>query len=447
MNAAAIAKMTAFFPFMPSSYIILIRFFVDKPSMASIFENQRVAKRRKTTFFRRESIKKHAGFNDDFISRFRQKPEHARGKKLRLFASSSSTARKAKSENSEPRKKKSAFKWSDGFSFPIPSMSTLAVIAGTVVIALAAFNWEDFNIKTPESFIIRLDSGGEAQRHTMEYASTGITNVTLHGMMTETASAESAAIGDRTDAQNDLITFEWRQYRVKRGDSVSEIAKNFSVSTGAIIASNEIRNARILQEGAVIRIPNIDGIPYQVKSGDSLQKIAVSFNVPLEVILDVNDIKSDNIKAGETLFIPGGRMNDLDLRLSLGELFIYPVESRYITSNFGMRKDPISGALSFHTGIDLRAGAGAPVSAALDGLVSVVTENWLYGKYIIINHDNGYKTLYGHLNSFSVKQGDRVTRGKKVGEAGNTGYSTGAHLHFSVYDKSNKLVNPLDLLR
>jgi murein DD-endopeptidase MepM/ murein hydrolase activator NlpD len=260
-----------------------------------------------------------------------------------------------------------------------------------------------------------------------------------------TATAE--AIEADTGRQNDLITFEWQQYKVKRGDSVSAIAQKFEVSVGAIIASNDIRNARALQEGAVLKIPNIDGIPYQVKSGDSLLKIATSFNVPLEVILDINDTKSDKIRVGETLFIPGARMNDIDLRMSLGELFVYPVQSRYITSNYGMRRDPIGGHWAFHTGIDLRADIGTPVLAALDGVVSVVGENRIYGRHIILTHGNGYKTIYAHLNSYAVKQGDRVARGKKIAESGNTGYSTGPHLHFGVYDRNNKLLNPLELLR
>jgi len=84
--------------------------------------------------------------------------------------------------------------------------------------------------------------------------------------------------------------------------------------------------------------------------------------------------------------------------------------------------------------------------ASMEGVVSVINDNWLYGKHIILSHPNGYKTLYAHLNSVSVKLGDNVARGRKIGEAGNTGYSTGSHLHFSIYDKNGKLINPLDLL-
>jgi len=441
--------------------------------MAVIIENQHITRRRKTSSFRRPTNKS-AVFNAGFMSQFRQKP--VRSKKnhpvsliafLERFAKKETRRREPRPFYREREKRYLKNTRRSGFSFPVPSLSTLAVVAGTVVIALAALNWEDINIKTPENYIYNpaavteVESSQTAQRLAMQYAATGFTGfVPMQGIITTDEGTRTPAAGNTaetatvkteespaTGAQDDLITFEWQQYRVQRGDSVTTIAQKFDVSIGAIIASNEIRNARRLQEGALLRVPNIDGIPYQIKNGDSLSKISASFNVPLEVILDVNDIKSDNIRSGETIFIPGARMNDIDLRLSLGELFMYPVQSRYITSHYGMRKDPISGALTFHTGIDFRANTGTTVMAALNGVVSAVNENWLYGKYIIISHDNGYKTLYGHLSSYSVKQGDKVAVGKKIGETGNTGYSTGPHLHFTIYDKNNKTVNPLELLR
>ena len=473
-SAVAIARKTAFVPFISISYIIPIAFFVDKPNMAAIIEKQHIARRRKTSSFR--PTNKSAGFNAGFMNQFRQKPARAKRKSPSVLSALLESFAKKETRRREPRpfyrKREEKYLKStrgSGFSFPVPSLSTLAVAAGTVVIAMAALNWEDINIKMPENYIYNaaadVDAKAEdpqtAQYLAMQYAATGITGfVQTQGTITgnegtRTSAAENTGeitveiTGEApaSNKQDDLITFEWQQYRVKRGDSVTTIAQKFDVSVGAIIASNEIRNARRLQEGALLKIPNIDGIPYQIKNGDSLLKISASFNVPLEVVLDVNDIKSDNIKAGETIFIPGARMNDIDLRLSLGELFMYPIQSRYITSHYGMRKDPISGALTLHTGIDLRANTGTTVMAALDGVVSAVTENWLYGKYIIITHDNGYKTLYAHLSSSSVKQGDRVARGRKIGETGNTGYSTGPHLHFTIYDKNNKLVNPLELLR
>jgi len=426
--------------------------------MAAIIEKQYITKRvaagrRNNKIFKHTN--KSAGFDSGFMSQFSQKPArkkstlHSKNKNPELFSGFRLRLKRKEKTNFDYKKNTGTVKKSAGFSFPVPSLPALAVIAGTVVIALAALNWEDINIKIPENYIYNpQDSSVEQQ--TMMYAATGIAGILPFNHSITSIEPITGAITEEIPDQNgpnDLITFEWQQYRVKRGDTVSGIAQKYEVSVGAIIASNEIRNARALQEGVLLRIPNIDGIPYQIKSGDSLTKIAASFNVPLEVILDINDIKSDVIKSGETLFIPGARMNDIDLRMSLGELFTYPVRNRFITSYFGMRRDPISGNIALHTGIDLRGNIGDTVMAALDGVVEVVDENWLYGKRIIISHSNGYKTLYAHLNSFSVKKGDRVIQGRKIGELGNTGYSTGPHLHFSIYDKNNKLVNPLELLR
>jgi len=445
--------------------------------MAAIIENQHIAKR--GCYDRRKSSSlrpnyKSAGFNSGFMGHFRQEPVYTKKKShFSLFSSIGRliTTEPGRGKYGAQHKKKKLNKntetntntsvRSSGFSFPVPSAATLVVAAGTVLIALTALKWEDINIRLPESYAFPPAANEDIENHTLRYAATGISDITAAYQLPEERQAAipeinvnptatipaSAALNSEEEAPHDLlVTFQWDQYRVQRGDSVTTIAKRYGVSIGAIIASNEIRNARLLQEGAVLRIPNIDGIPYTIKSGDSLSRIAASFNVPLEVILDVNDIRSDTIRAGETIFIPGARMNDMDLRASLGELFIYPVQSRYVTSSYGMRKDPISGQLSFHTGIDLRGNKGATVMAAMDGVVSVVSENWLYGKYIILSHSNGFKTLYAHLSAQSVKLGDRVSQGRKIGEIGDTGYSTGPHLHFSVYDKDGKYVNPLDLI-
>jgi murein DD-endopeptidase MepM/ murein hydrolase activator NlpD len=410
--------------------------------MAPIIEQQHVSKRRRNSSSRHNY--KSANSGGGFMSQFAQKPAHIKKKSsVSLFEAFTRTRVKT------PRKRtpyvNSKSEHTSGFSFNIPSLATLAVIAGIVIIALAAFHWEGLDINAPNIYAIRPVEDNEAEQRTTQYAIFGISDI-FGNINAVGVSEEDVNDNQNENPHGSLVTFEWQQYRVKKGDSVSAIALKFDVSVGAIIASNNISNARRLQEGATLKIPNIDGIPYQVQKGDNLSKISASFNVPLEVILDVNDIKSDNIRAGETLFIPGARMNDIDLRLSLGELFTYPLHNKFITSSYGMRKDPINGALSFHSGIDLRANTGTTVLASLDGVVSVTGENWLYGRHIIISHGNGYKTLYGHLNTISVNKGDRVHRGRKIGESGNTGHSTGPHLHFGIYDKNNRLVNPLELL-
>jgi LysM repeat protein len=182
-----------------------------------------------------------------------------------------------------------------------------------------------------------------------------------------------------------METFVWKSYKVKTGDSVSKIAAAHAISMDAIIASNNITNARRLREGELLRIPNMDGIPYTVNKGDTLSKISAAQEVPLEAILDANDILSENIEPGTVLFIPGAKMRTEDLKLALGELFIYPVRGR-LSSPFGWRNDPISGVRRYHAALDLAANTGTPVKAAMDGRISTVGVNSVYGKYIIISH-------------------------------------------------------------
>jgi murein DD-endopeptidase MepM/ murein hydrolase activator NlpD len=238
--------------------------------------------------------------------------------------------------------------------------------------------------------------------------------------------------------------FGWGSYTVRKGDTVSGIAAEHHISIDAIIASNGIANVKKLREGEILRIPNMDGIPYTVKKGDSITKISTAMGVPKEAILDANDIQNDAISQGTVLFIPGARMKREELKMAMGDLFIYPIRGR-LTSPFGWRNDPISGVRRFHSAIDLAAPTGVPIKAAQDGKVSVVGVNATYGRFVILEHAGGYQTMYAHMSVVSVKQGASVTQGSKIGEVGSTGYSTGPHLHFAVY-KNGRAVNPLEFL-
>ncbi|MDR2601274.1 MAG: M23 family metallopeptidase [Spirochaetaceae bacterium] len=241
-------------------------------------------------------------------------------------------------------------------------------------------------------------------------------------------------------------TFSWQNYTVKNGDSVSKIAADHSISMDAIIASNNLKNARNLHIGDVLRIPNMDGVPYTAVKGDSYPKIAASFGVPLEAILDANDVQDEKIESGGIIFIPGAKMKSEDLQLAMGELFIYPVNGR-ISSGYGWRKDPFtSGSRRFHSAVDFAAPTGTPVKAAMDGVVSASGFTATFGRYLILTHGGGYQTMYAHLNSSSATEGQKVKQGDKIAEVGNTGRSTGPHLHFAVY-KNGRAVNPLEHMK
>jgi peptidoglycan hydrolase FlgJ len=113
-----------------------------------------------------------------------------------------------------------------------------------------------------------------------------------------------------------------------------------------------------------------------------------------------------------------------------------------ISSNFGLRKDPFSGQWKFHRGIDLAAPEGMPVSAALPGKVISAGYESGYGNTVLVEHDGGLRTRYGHLASINVKPGDAVTSEDALGTVGSTGHSTGSHLHFEVM-RRGKHLDPL----
>ena len=120
-----------------------------------------------------------------------------------------------------------------------------------------------------------------------------------------------------------------------------------------------------------------------------------------------------------------------------------PVDSFWLTSTFGYRKDPFSGRKRMHAGIDLAGQPGLKVFATGDGVV-INAENSMhgYGKEVIVNHGFGYITRYAHLQKIIVKRGQKISRGQLLGNLGNTGRSTGPHLHYEVLF-NNKPVNPM----
>jgi murein DD-endopeptidase MepM/ murein hydrolase activator NlpD len=159
--------------------------------------------------------------------------------------------------------------------------------------------------------------------------------------------------------------------------------------------------------------------------------------------------------ASTVLFLPGGKMGKEELNKALGvglvapgatgETFAWPIRGR-LTSPYGWRDDPFTGVRTYHAALDMAATLGTPVKASMAGKVSSVGVNSVYGKFIIITHNNGYQTMYGHMSSTSVTQGETVKQGAKIGEVGSTGRSTGPHLHLALY-KNGRAVNPLDYLK
>ena len=117
-----------------------------------------------------------------------------------------------------------------------------------------------------------------------------------------------------------------------------------------------------------------------------------------------------------------------------------------ITSGFGRRKDPVNGQTAMHTGIDFRSARGTKVYATADGVVKESFYNGGYGNFLLIQHGNGYATIFSHLQKCLVKEGDKVQRGQLIGLVGNTGRTTGPHLHYEI-TLDNKPINPYTFMQ
>lgn len=120
--------------------------------------------------------------------------------------------------------------------------------------------------------------------------------------------------------------------------------------------------------------------------------------------------------------------------------FAWPVPScTYLTSRFGLRVHPVYGTTKSHTGIDIGAESGATIVAADGGTITMAGVNSGYGNCVMIDHGNGYKTLYGHMSSIAVSNGQTVSKGDTIGYVGSTGISTGPHCHFEVWKDGSRI--------
>ena len=262
---------------------------------------------------------------------------------------------------------------------------------------------------------------------------------------------ESGKINDSdiaSAAQKFSQPVSYQNYKVLRGDTIGGIAVKFGLTNiSTLISVNDIVNVRQLAAGQRLKIPSIDGIIYTVKNGDSLNSIASRYKIKLSDLLDVNEISSEILVKGQQLFLPGVGMDQSALKNAMGDIFKLPVASKFRwTSPYGWRIDPIANVRSFHTGVDMACPSGTPVLAAMSGKVITTGVSRIYGNYVIIDHGNGYQTLYAHLSKIIAVKGQWVSQGTRIGLVGSTGYSTGPHLHFTVY-KKGQLINPMTVLK
>jgi len=251
----------------------------------------------------------------------------------------------------------------------------------------------------------------------------------------------SASPAPSSENKNNGSSEQISVYVVREGDTLSQIAKMFDVSPNTILWANDIPKGKSLKIGQKLVILPVSGIQYTVKKGDTLAKIAKKYSGDREEILDFNDLKDGQLVPGDDIIIPNGTEPVNPIIAPIKKIirdFVPNIQTNgYFTRPaLGVITQEIHG----HNGVDFSGRGGSNVYAAAGGTVLISLSagyNGGYGHYIVINHPNGMQTLYSHLSANFVSPGDTVTRGQVIGQIGNTGRSTGPHLHFEVHGGIN----------
>ncbi len=255
---------------------------------------------------------------------------------------------------------------------------------------------------------------------------------------------------DDSDPSSDISV-----YVIRKGDSLTQIADMFDVSTNTILWANDMKKGDKLVEGNVLLILPVSGVKHTILKGQTLKGIAKKYNVDVSDIAGFNGIAEDaQLAVGDELIIPDGVMMgdeggskpapknstaDRDYYIKhpvkdLGGYFINPVPG------YKYRSQGIHGK----NAVDLAAPKGTPILAAASGIVTFARMgyNGGYGNLVIISHPNGTETLYAHQSKIATHAGERVSQGEIIGYVGSTGHSTGPHLHYEVHGARN---NGIDL--
>ena len=220
-------------------------------------------------------------------------------------------------------------------------------------------------------------------------------------------------------------------YRTRKGDDLYGIAAQVNLPYETIATANHLVHPEAFAPGTHLIIPNMPGLFVPAVPRTELDYLMTAWRTKTgDAGQFVNLIEGGD--SGRYYFVPGARFHPLERAYFLNVLFRFPLPKAVVTSRFGMRVDPFTRQVAFHSGIDLAAPWGTDVYAARSGTVAEVGRDFTYGNYIILDHSAGYQTVYGHLSSILVRLHEEVTSGMIIGKVGSSGLSTGPHLHFEI---------------
>lgn len=275
-----------------------------------------------------------------------------------------------------------------------------------------------------------------------------------------------------TDYGNDLSTIQGKEvaqfrggevleHTVTDGETISSIAEKYNLSIDTILWENNLTAKSTIKPGDTVRILPVDGVRHKVKKGETIYSIAKAYgldNTQAQGIVnypfnEFQDDESFTLTVGQYLMVPDGVKPQPAAPAPRTYFASQLTRDAGTVSAVGSFIWPASGQISqgyrfYHKAIDIANRAGGPILAADSG--RVVVAGWIdnsgYGNRVMVDHGNGYVTLYAHMSSISVQVGQSVNRGDLLGQMGSTGRSTGTHLHFEIR-KGGVLENPQAYLK
>jgi len=258
--------------------------------------------------------------------------------------------------------------------------------------------------------------------------------------------AESRLVPNAQDAENtdEFPPLRLFSYRLQDTMDLFSLSARLNLPYDCIATLNGLDNPTAIQSVEVVLIPNQPGIFVWEVPASTFQEIVAS--VSNNAREEAQPIRID--RGGRLLslrFFRGQGFTAIERAYFLNILFRFPLPFGTLTSGYGSRDNPFTGDSEFHRGIDLAAPMGTEVYAARDGSIGAIGYDPVLGKMVILNHEAGYQTIYGHLEEISVRLNEEVRSGMIIGAVGTTGYSTGPHLHFEIR-RSGAARDPVPLL-
>ncbi len=221
-------------------------------------------------------------------------------------------------------------------------------------------------------------------------------------------------------------------YVPKKTDTLITIAARCSIPYDAIASLNRFASMQDSITGKTVILPTLPGLYLPDKAVNTFENLLLSSFDPDDPTIISFFVRDPDKRAVHC--IPDAGFEGTVRSFFLTPTFRFPLPDGALTSTFGMRKNPVTGHLIFHKGIDLAAPRGTPVHACADGTVTFVGEDSVYGNYVIIAHEGNKESLYGHLQTVKIELHQKVKSGSIIGTVGSTGQSTGPHLHFEIHE-------------